>query len=236
VSLKTKKKIEEDFMGMPGGKMSARPLHFFWILDCSGSMYGEKVGALNNAIREALPHIRKVADENPGVQVYVRALRFSNGADWIIKDPVKIDSFIWEDIKINIGEMTNLGAGLSLLNEALPSIPERSLPPVIVLVSDGQPTDDYKTSLVKLKQNPFGEKAARVSVAIGRETDLDVLQDFIGKESKIKPVQANNPQDLVEYIKVVSTRAVKIASQVVKVKDVEKIVPETVNKDDDDTW
>lgn len=223
-------------MVIPGGKMSARPLHFVWVLDCSGSMYGERIGALNNAIREATPHIRKVADENPGVQVFMRAIRFSNDASWIIKEPLMIDDFSWNDIKINIGEMTNLGAGLTLLTDALKSIPERALPPVLVLVSDGQPTDNYAEQLKQLLKDPFGEKAARVSIAIGKNTDMNVLQEFIGKDKGMLPVQANNPQELVEYIKVVSARAVKVVSEIAKVKNVQNVVPEQVSADNDDTW
>ena len=30
----------------PGGELASRPLHFFWVVDCSGSMYGEKIGTV----------------------------------------------------------------------------------------------------------------------------------------------------------------------------------------------
>lgn len=30
-------------MKRPGGELASRPLHFFWIVDCSGSMYGERL-------------------------------------------------------------------------------------------------------------------------------------------------------------------------------------------------
>ena len=37
----------------PGGELASRPLHFFWICDCSGSMQTDgKIQSLNNAIRE----------------------------------------------------------------------------------------------------------------------------------------------------------------------------------------
>lgn len=39
-----------------GGRMSTRPLHFVWIVDCSGSMSIEgKIQSLNNAVRESIP-------------------------------------------------------------------------------------------------------------------------------------------------------------------------------------
>ncbi len=50
----------------PGGELATRPLHFIWIADCSGSMdIDGKIQTLNNAIREAIPHMQSVADENP---------------------------------------------------------------------------------------------------------------------------------------------------------------------------
>ena len=43
----------------PGGELAARQLHFIWIADCSGSMGVDgKIEALNNAIDEAVPHMR----------------------------------------------------------------------------------------------------------------------------------------------------------------------------------
>ena len=61
----------------PGGELSARQLHFIWITDCSGSMGVDgKIEALNNAIDEAIPHMRQVAAENPNAQLLVRAIKF----------------------------------------------------------------------------------------------------------------------------------------------------------------
>ena len=59
----------------PGGELSTRPLHFIWITDCSGSMsVNGKIQQLNHAISEALPHMRRVAGENPNAEVLVRAI------------------------------------------------------------------------------------------------------------------------------------------------------------------
>ena len=74
----------------PGGELASRPLHFIWIADCSGSMSGEKIQQLNFAFREAIPHTRTVADENPNAEVLVRALKFSTGAQWHIASPTKV--------------------------------------------------------------------------------------------------------------------------------------------------
>ena len=90
-------------------------------------------------------------------------------------------------------------------------LPERALPPVLVLISDGQPTDDFTGGLKTLLDLPWGKKAVRIAIAIGEDADLEVLQKFIG-HPEIKPLQANNSEALVNYIRWVSTAVLKSAS------------------------
>ena len=72
----------------PGAELARRPLHFFLLVDCSGSMAaGGKMTALNTAIREVLPHLAETSESNPHAQVSVRAIGFSTGARWHIADP-----------------------------------------------------------------------------------------------------------------------------------------------------
>lgn len=143
----------------PGGELATRPLHFIWIADCSGSMSIDgKIQALNNAIREALPHMRSVADENPNAEVLVRALTFSSGAQWHVSQPTPIADFKWTDLTAD--GVTDMGHALTLLAEQLriPPMSDRALPPVLVLISDGQPTDDFNHGLQMLMHEAWGKK------------------------------------------------------------------------------
>jgi uncharacterized protein YegL len=196
----------------PGGELATRPLHFIWIADCSGSMdIDGKIQALNNAIREAIPHMQSVADENPNADVLVRALRFSSGAQWHISQPTPVANFRWENLEA--GGVTDMGHALGMVAEQLrmPPTTDRALPPVLVLVSDGMPTDDFNGGLAALMQEPWGKKAVRVAIAIGRDADHEVLQKFIG-HPELKPLEAANPEALVRHIKWVSTAVLKSAS------------------------
>jgi len=196
----------------PGGKISARPLYFFWICDCSGSMIENgKIIQLNNAIKEALPHMVEVADENPNAEILVRAMKFSSHASWIQDHSTPVDQFEWKDLSAD-GE-TKLGQALTLLANELkmPPMIDRALKPVIVLISDGQPTDNYKQGIEALLKEPWGKKAVRIAIAIGRDAKEEVLQEFIGN-SEIKPLRANNPESLTQYIQFVSTFVIKETS------------------------
>ncbi|GAP94460.1 protein kinase domain-containing protein [Leptolyngbya sp. NIES-2104] len=197
---------------LPGGAMATRPLHFIWICDCSESMAIDgKIQALNTAIEEVIPHMKAAADDNPNAQVLLRAIRFSSGAEWIIPEPTPIESFRWNPLTAK-GD-TDLAAALHQVAEQLkaPPMNTRALPPVLVLISDGQPTDDYIAGLNALFDQFWGRKAIRVAIAIGRDADYEVLQQFIG-HSNLKPLRANNPEALVRQIKWASTAVLKAAS------------------------
>ena len=189
----------------PGGELASRPLHFFWIVDCSGSMYGEKIGTVNHAIQSTIPEMVDAAKNNPNAQLLVRTLKFSNGASWVTANPVNIENFAWDDLEA--GGVTDLGQAFNLLAAQLtiPPMTDRALPPVLVLLSDGLPTDDHKKSLEKLLQLPWGKKAIRIAISIGKDADDDVLQQFTGNRELV--LQANNPQALVKMIKWASTAA-----------------------------
>jgi len=101
-------------MRRPGGELATRPLHFIWITDCSGSMKSSgKIQSLNTAIREATPHMQRVADENPNAEVLVRALKFSSGAQWHIAQETPVAQFKWDHLAA--GGSTDMGRALTML-------------------------------------------------------------------------------------------------------------------------
>ncbi len=113
---------------------------------------------------------------------------------------------MWEDLEA--GGYTDLGAALRELATKLrvPPMEERALPPAVVLISDGMPTDDYRAALGRLLDEPWGLRAVRMAVGIGREVDREVLQRFIGPDGG-EPVSANNPEQLVRMIRWATTHA-----------------------------
>jgi uncharacterized protein YegL len=197
----------------PGARLAARPLHFFVVADCSGSMAADgKMQSLNNAIRETLPHLVDIADQNPHAEMLVRAIAFSSGARWHIETPTPVATLEWRNL--DTGGYTDLGAALDLLAPQLspPEMEGRALVPAILLISDGMPTDDYKPAMARFLDEPMGRRAVRMAVGIGRDADLEVLERFIGSSGE-GVLTANNPEQLVRMIRWASTHASRVASQ-----------------------
>ncbi len=224
----------------PGGKLTTRPLHFIWMCDCSGSMsIGGKIQQLNNAIRQSIPLMRDASKDNPNAEVLVRAIKFADGAQWHISQPTPVENFEWTDLVAD--GVTDMGKALSMVAEQLkvPPMGDRSLPPVLVLITDGQPTDDFGTGLKKLMEQPWGKKAVRIAIAVGQDVDYEVLQKFIGNP-ELKPLPANNPDDLVKQIKWVTTNVVNSVS-VPKVQADDNMrtpvpIPDTVVDSSPNVW
>ena len=184
---------------LPGGPLARRPLHLIWMIDCSGSMAGDRINALNHSMRELIPQLRSAARENPHAEMLIRVLTFSSGARWHIDVPTSIEQLQWTDL--TAAGATDVGAGLRMVAKQL-SIPPMSLqalPPVIVLMLDGEPTDDFAEGLRILNEQVWGRKSVRLGIAIGRDADRDVLQQFIGAERE--PIEINNAVRLLEYIR-----------------------------------
>lgn len=246
----------EKNLNTPGGQMASRPLHFFWVVDCSGSMAGDKIDALNHAIQECIQPMKDEADNNPNAQLFIRTLKFATGASWVTPEAVRLEDFVWEDLSIDSYAVTDMGRAFEALAAQLemPPMPARALPPVIVILSDGMPTDDWKRPLDKLLKMPWGKKAVRVAIAIGKGADRSVLEAFTGNPETV--FDAGKPETLVHLIKWASTIASVVSSPVSKAveigpedeaQDTPQPAPETIlpnnltvpdlpDSDEDDVW
>jgi len=178
-----------------------------------------KMQSLNQAIRQSLPGMNRVARDNPEARVLVRAVSFADQASWHIPEPTLVEGLEWRDLQA--GGCTAMGAALELVAEQLraPPMEERALPPVLVLISDGQPTDDFEAGLARLMREPWAQKAVRLSIALGHDADLEILQQFIGPapanqsgRSPRRPLQASNATSLAQFIQWASTAVVGAAS------------------------
>src|SRR5438874_1410085 len=138
-----------------------------------------------------------------------------------------------------------MGKALTLVADQLkmPPMTERALPPVLVLISDGQPTDDFQSGLTALMRQPWGIKAVRIAIAIGEDADLSVLEAFVGNR-ELKPLQAHNAEVLVQYIRWVSTVVLQtvssppsqIISESGELSTPSLDVPDTSSVSDDVVW
>jgi uncharacterized protein YegL len=192
-----------------GGAAPQRDLHFIFLADCSGSMAGEKIAALNAGIEGAIGPMRQVVASHADVRVLVRAIRFSDKANWHVAQETPLDLFTWPELAA--GGTTATGEAILLAIAALDKLAGRQYPPVLVLVSDGQATDEVTPALSALASHKWGKRAVRRAVAIGDDADLAALQAFIG-DPEIQPTLASRPEDIADAMRFVSVGSLSKAS------------------------
>lgn len=187
----------------------------FYLVDVSGSMEGSKIGTVNAAMEECVPLLREVAQANDDAEIKVAILQFSSGCSWVTpaSGPVGLDDIIWNDLQP--GGMTEFGGALAELdkklsrNEYLQS-QTGAYAPVILLFSDGGPTDDWEVALDKIKQNKWFKHAIKIAIDIESGSDRSVLAAFTGNPEAI--LCANDTATLKKMIHKVSVRASEFQS------------------------
>lgn len=187
----------------------------FYLVDTSGSMAGTKIGTVNSAMEECIPLLREVAQANDDAEIKVAILQFSSGCSWVTptSGPVGLDDIIWNDLKP--GGMTEFGEALKELdkklsrNEYLQS-QTGAYAPVILLLSDGGPTDAWEAGLNQIKQNNWFKHAIKIAFDIERGSDRAVLASFTGNPEAI--IDAKDTSTLKKMIHKVSVRASEFQS------------------------
>ncbi|MDR0451105.1 MAG: VWA domain-containing protein [Treponema sp.] len=190
-----------------------RQMVLFFLIDTSGSMDGTKIGAVNTAIREVVPDLQDIGGAD--IDLKIAVLEFSIGCRWQNpQGPVPVEDFFWTNLSAEGG--TDMGAAFRELNEKLSrksflKAPSASVAPVILLLSDGQPGDDYQSALGVLKNNNWYKSAVKVAIAIGNDADQEVLAEFTGTRETV--IAAYTPEVLRKMIRTVSVTSSQIGSR-----------------------
>lgn len=191
-----------------------RTMTLFFLIDTSGSMEGNKIGAVNDAVANVLPMLNEISAENPDAEIKVAALEFSSSTNWLYSEPKLASEFIWQDVRAS--GLTSLGAACIELSTKLSrgefmQAASGSFAPAIILLSDGGPTDDFESGLKRLKDNNWFKAAIKIAIAIGDDADKDVLKQFTGNAEAVFTV--HNIDALKQIIRVVAVTSSQIGSK-----------------------
>jgi uncharacterized protein YegL len=205
--------MEEKTFGGDFEPIARRQLPLFFMIDCSGSMEGSKINTVNTVMRELLPELAGVGEADADVRVAV--LTFANGAKWMTSAPQPPEQIEWKELEAY--GLTDLGEASIELEKKLSrkeflSGLGSTFAPVIILLTDGEPTDDYKKGFDALWKNNWFKHAMKLALPIGRDTELDVLEAFTRvKEAVLKPV--TTAAELRKMLKMISITSTSFASR-----------------------
>ena len=145
----------------------AKPLPVVLLLDTSGSMYGDKISSLNDAVRKMLATFRK--EESQASEFLVSIITFG-GTAALFRSPAPASELAYTDLYAD--GRTPLGAAIDVAKDLIEDreeTPSRAYRPLIVLVSDGVPTDEWESKLDHFVQDGRSAKCDRMALGIGKE-------------------------------------------------------------------
>jgi uncharacterized protein YegL len=162
---------------------SARSLPVILLADVSGSMSAQgKIDALNSAVADM---IASFAEEDEGrVEIRVAIITFGHGKARVHKPLQPASQVTWQNMEAK--GRTPMGAAFEMAFQMLEDrqqVPSRAYAPTLVLISDGQPTDEWKEPLERLLSSERASKAARFAMAIGDDADVAMLREFLASSS-----------------------------------------------------
>ena len=199
-----------------------RILNLILVIDVSGSMQGQRIGAVNYALGNIIKELKKQDDINSVIKLSI--LKFGANAEWVTPQPIPIDNFVFTKIDTT-PSLTNYGKAYHALCEKLsksafmnPALGEY-FAPVIMFITDGEPTDlnDYPDELLRLKKNGWFNQSARYAIAVGKEARsekvISLLQSFTNDRNNVR--YADEGAALCQLIQYVAIRASQVQTSMV---------------------
>ena len=184
-----------------------------FVVDCSRSMDGDRIMAVNAALTEIKSTLQDIKNDN-GLDLKIAIMSFTSSAKWELQ-LTDIDEVSLENLKTRPG-LTEYGTAFHELNKVLRK--EQYMkhtgkisPPAIMFLTDGGPTDDYEADLEDLLKNGWFANASRSAVLLG-----DAIHDANAKKAVSKFVEdpdndivdAENSTVIIQKIKIATMHTV----------------------------
>ena len=226
--------------------VARKSMVMFFLIDTSGSMAGRSIASVNDAMREIIPDIQGISDENADAEIKLAVMDFADDPKWISAEPQVLSAVFWNDLSAGGG--TNMGKAFKELSSKLDKSaflndPAGIKAPVIILLTDGAPGDNYKEGIKTLNQNKYFNKSIKIALGV-EDANMSVLEEFTGnREAAIYLKDKSLLKRLLHVVSVsssvvgsktsISSEDDAAAAQDAVIKDVKE---EMQNSESDEDW
>ena len=176
-----------------------RRLPVYLVLDNSGSMHGEAIEAVKNGVQVLASTLRQ--DPYALETAFISVITFNTDAEQLVP-LTDLVSFQPPDIRAQ--GITSLGRALTLTaekinDEVVKTTPDRrgDWKPIIFLMTDGSPTDEWRPGLEKLRKAKPG---MIIACAAGMNADVSVLKEISEIVVQLDTADSNTIKKFFQWI------------------------------------
>lgn len=169
---------------MPDGFMDegyTRRLPVYLLLDCSGSMQGDPIVAVNEGL--GMIYNLLINDAHAVDTVYISVITFNNRVDQYQLVPLEY----FQPPQLRAEGETRMGSALDFLVQSIEQDLRQNSPtsgqhgdycPLVFLLTDGVPTDNYRDQIYRLKQLRGSKKPSIVALGCGPHVNTTLLREI----------------------------------------------------------
>lgn len=168
---------------------SMRRLPVYLLLDCSGSMSGEPIEAVRQGMKTLLGELK--SDPQALESVFLSVITFDSTARQVV--PLT-ELMLFKEPALQATGTTALGAALNLLSERIKQEVRKTTAdqkgdwrPLIFLMTDGEPTDNWELAADNIKQTRPGNLIACAAGAGVNEGTLKRITEIVVRLNDLEP-------------------------------------------------
>ena len=195
---------------------------FILVVDTSTSMKN-KIEVVNDAIKRNIAKMKDLDLSHNIAKVAITILEFDKDVRWIPEKPQEINNFNFIDLECSNTGQSNYSKLYQSLNNKLNKEDllknASDYHPIILLISDGKPTDEYEDYLNECEENEWFHRATRIALPIITEKnmseaeyrdsiDYECIMDFTGQKEEMV-FMISNLDKLADILDIVTITTIK---------------------------